>query len=159
MSGITTLGIGPTARTTWLTREARRTNLEFLTAATLKAGQPVKLNTAGAIVAWAQADGPQKLIGYCLYNSTSGDLATIMTRGMGVIFAIATSGGVVTGLGGYLSYDSSTAVDNLGSGQPATATGYSVYGNVIDADILTKPHGWILDVAAAGVITRVLLAN
>lgn len=144
--------LGNNTKTTVLSLEADKMNLEFVAAASVKVGQPVKLTAAGKITPWAVSDGRKALVGYCYSDGAANDLVTVFTRGYMLIWALSNSTDAA-GPACYRSYDTTNA--NNGN------TGWNKYGAAAgDGSEDNSVNGWILDQAgAANTLVRVLLID
>ena len=110
-------------------------------------GMPVKLHTDGTIRPYVAADGRQKIIGYSMHDGVGGELVTIHTRGIGVIWA-KSNGAQDAGPVKFSSFDTSYAVENNIEGKSKYAT--ATAGN--------DDEGWAFDAATgAGEDIRVAL--
>lgn len=151
MTGTGTLfSLGNPSKSTVLAEEEFKIRVEFTTAADVKRGQLVKLTAAGLITPWAKTDLQHLCIGYCDADILSGALATVVTRGYAIIYALS-AGAVNAGMGTYNSYDTTDADTTFG------AKGYNVWGVATD---VTDCVGWILDQATlANQLMRVLVKD
>jgi hypothetical protein len=117
------------------------THVEFEAAVAVFKGQPVKLTALGLVTPYLTADGTEKLIGVAHADAAIGELVTVCTRGLGVVFAeghTSTAAGPVH----VLSYTTGTK-----------KVRYTAATNTTDTD------GWALDAATtAGDGIRVLIA-
>lgn len=122
--------------------ENHKLHHEFEAGAALKAGQMVKLNATGQIVALAAGDNQDLFVGVLIHDTDSGDLGTVATRGYTILraesSAALTPGPVQAG-----TFDGTNLVNEF-----ATSTGHD------------KSIGWALDVAlAANEEIRVLIKD
>lgn len=140
--------LGKVSKTTFLIIQHAKVSIEFVAAAALKEGQPVKLNAVGDVVAWAKADGRFKLIGYCATDAANGDMVTVLTRGYIEMFALSNAA-CDAGPATWEAYDAATAGPN------GEAAGYNKFGpGAADADSCA----WnLVQAAGADELIRVLL--
>lgn len=134
MAELTAFG-GPTKTIFLNDIESHKLHIAFIVAAgaTIKKGQPVKLNATGEVVA-PIGDGTDAhaIIGYSIHDGTEGDYVTIGVRGYAVVFARAKTG-LVPGPVFYAGMDSE---------EP----NYTAYDDTLAT--AANMNGWALDVAA-----------
>lgn len=138
--------IGDKTRTIFLNHESHKLHLEFVAAAAIKKGQPVKLTSAGKVTPMLLADaGAIDEIGYATMNANTDDNVTVMVRGMAVIYSYS-KGAVSPGHGKYDSF-----YTNAPTGE---------YYNVVDNSTFSTRQGWILDTATvANTLVRFLVKD
>jgi hypothetical protein len=114
--------------------ESHKLHIAFVAAATIKKGQPVKLDATGKLVA-PIGDGTDAhaIIGYSIQNGVAGDYVTIGVRGYAVVWARAKTA-ITPGPVFYAGMDS-------------VETEYTAYEDTLVT--AANMSGWSLDVAAA----------
>lgn len=124
--------------------ENHKLHHEFMvaTGATIKAGQMVKLNSTGEIVALAAGDNQDLFIGVAIHDAAEETLCTVATRGYTIIRA------------------ESGAALNPGPVQAGTFDTVNSVNEFVTSTGHDKSIGWALDVAAgANEEIRVLIKD
>lgn len=130
-----------TKPTVFLTHESHKLHKEFAVATAVYKTQPVKLNSAGAVVPLAAGDNRNLCIGISIHNAKAGENATIMMKAFATILCKVdpdASAALVAGPVQIKSYESDTTVTpawGTNVVEAAAATDVDIFGIAIEGGV------------------------
>lgn len=98
----------PTPQVTFLNMEMHKYHLAFTVAAAIKAAQPVKLDSNGAIVPLLSTDENRLLVGYAIKDGAVGEEISVAMKAFGRLTVESGADGLTPGPVKWASYNAAT---------------------------------------------------